>query len=94
MTDRLRTAGVALCLADWPELPVTGVVTVDFVYLRRHGTGVRYGGSYPTAMLKADARQIRGWLRQGRDVYVYFNNDEAAFAVQDARRLSELVNSL
>lgn len=91
VTDRLRKAGVALCLADWPELPVTGPVTADFVYLRRHGTGVRYGGSYPTTLLKADARQIRSWLRQGRDVYVYFNNDEAAFAVQDAQRLIELV---
>lgn len=42
-------------------------------------------------MLKEDARRIRGWLREGRDVYVYFNNDEAAYAVQDARRLGELI---
>jgi len=66
-------------------------VTADFVYLRRHGTGVRYGGSYPASALKEDARQIRRWLAEGRDVYVYFNNDEAGFAVQDAQRLIELV---
>ncbi|MBI4611794.1 MAG: DUF72 domain-containing protein, partial [Candidatus Rokubacteria bacterium] len=90
-TDRLATAGVALCLADWAECPVEGPVTADFVYVRRHGTSVRYGGSYPTRRLKEDARQIGGWLREGRDVYVYFNNDEAAFAVQDSRRLLELV---
>jgi len=92
VTERLRTAGVALCLADWPECPVEGPVTADFVYLRRHGTGVRYGGSYPVELLKEDARRARGWLREGRDVYAYFNNDEAAFAVQDARRLIALVN--
>jgi uncharacterized protein YecE (DUF72 family) len=89
---RLEKAGVALCLADWPELPVSSPLTADFVYLRRHGTGIRYGGSYPEAMLREDARRVRGWLRERRDVYIYFNNDEAAFAVQDARRLRELVS--
>lgn len=90
--SRLRAAGVALCLADWPELRVTGPLTADFAYLRRHGSGARYGGSYPDAMPKGDARHIRRWLRGGRDVYVYFNNDQAAFAVQDAQRLRELVD--
>ncbi len=89
--SRLRAAGVALCLADWPDLPVTDPVTADLVYVRRHGSGVLYGGSYPAEMLRRDARQIRRWLREGRDVYVYFNNDQAAFAVQDARRLADLV---
>lgn len=89
---RLEKAGVALCLADWPGLPVSAPLTADFVYLRRHGAGIRYGGSYPEATLREDARLVRGWLREGRDVYVYFNNDEAAFAVRDARRLMELVH--
>lgn len=88
---RLRASGVALCLADWPEVPVTGPVTADFVYVRRHGSGTRSGGSYPLELVKADARQIRRWLRDGRDVYVYFNNDQCGFAPQDARRLLDLV---
>jgi uncharacterized protein YecE (DUF72 family) len=92
--DRLGAARVALCLADWPELPVTGPLTADFVYLRRHGAGVRYGGSYPDKLLREDARKIRGWLSEGRQVYIYFNNDEAAFAVSDARRLVELVSRI
>lgn len=88
---RLEKANVALCLADWPELRVGGPVTADFVYLRRHGPEVRYGGSYPAARLRADARAIRRWLREGRDVYAYFNNDQDACAVRDARRLLELM---
>jgi uncharacterized protein YecE (DUF72 family) len=88
---RLRAANVALCLADWPELRVTGPCTADFVYLRRHGSGVRYGGSYPVAMLAADARRTRRWLREGRDVYAYFNNDQAACAVRDGEQLRRLV---
>jgi uncharacterized protein YecE (DUF72 family) len=84
---RLRAASVALCLADWPPCPVTGPVTADFVYVRRHGPAGRYAGSYGDAALDADARQVRAWCASGRDVYVYFNNDQAAHAVRDASRL-------
>jgi len=89
-TERLCAAGVALGLADWPELPVAGPLTADFVYLRRHGTAGRYAGSYGREALRDDARRIRGWLRDGRDVFAYFNNDAEAHAARDARRLVEL----
>jgi uncharacterized protein YecE (DUF72 family) len=85
---RLAKAGVALCLADWRDVPVTGPLTADFVYVRRHGTR---RGPYPEAALRADARAIRGWLREGRDVYVYFNNDARGHAVKNARRLRRLL---
>jgi uncharacterized protein YecE (DUF72 family) len=88
-TRRLAAAGVALCLADGTALPVTGPLTADFVYVRRHG--FRGSGSYPEAALRADARRIRRWRREGRDVYVYFNNDRKGYAVTNARRLRELV---
>ena len=89
--ERLERANVALCLHDWKEQPVTGPLTADFVYVRRHGTRRRYGGAYTEAMLRRDAASIRGWRRQGRDVYVYFNNDGRAAAVRNAARLRELV---
>ncbi len=88
-TARLEKAGVALCLADWREVPVTGPLTADFVYVRRHGAR-GHGGSYDAARLQADARAIRTWRREGRDVYVYFNNDWKAFAVRNAARLRAL----
>jgi uncharacterized protein YecE (DUF72 family) len=85
--DVLTGANVALCIQDWREAPVTAPVTADFVYVRRHGTTHRYGGSYSDGMLRADARRITEWLRDGRDVYVYFNNDGNAYAVRNAQRL-------
>jgi uncharacterized protein YecE (DUF72 family) len=89
----LRKAGVALCLHDSWQQPVTEAVTAGFVYVRRHGTSPPYRGSYPEAMLRADARRIRRWLGRGLDVYVYFNNDAGGAAVRDARRLGELLRS-
>jgi uncharacterized protein YecE (DUF72 family) len=87
---RLRAARVALCLADWRSLAVTGPLTADFVYVRRHGAR-GHGGAYDERALRADARAVRQWRRQGRDVYIYFNNDRHAFAVKNARRLAELI---
>jgi uncharacterized protein YecE (DUF72 family) len=89
--ERLARANVALCLHDWKSQPVTGPLTADFVYVRRHGTRRRYGGSYSEAQLRADAERVAAWTRGGRDVYAYFNNDGRAAAVDDARRLTELL---
>jgi uncharacterized protein YecE (DUF72 family) len=89
--DRLRKAGVALCLHDAQALRVEGPVTADFVYVRRHGHPGRRNGAYPEAALRADARRIRRWLAEGLDVYVYFNNDGGGAAVRDARRLRGLL---
>jgi uncharacterized protein YecE (DUF72 family) len=89
--DLLRKAGVALCFHDAGSQPVTAPVTADFVYVRRHGTGAHYHGSYPEPMLRADARQIRHWLGDGLDVYVYFNNDGGGAAVRNAGRLGRLL---
>ena len=91
--ERLARANVALCLHDWQEQPVTGPLTADFVYVRRHGTLRKYGGSYSEAMLRADAARVAAWAREGREVHVYFNNDGRAAAVRNARRLTELLEA-
>jgi uncharacterized protein YecE (DUF72 family) len=89
--ERLAAANVGLCLHDSKTQPVTGPVTADFVYIRRHGYARR--GSYTRRALEADASRIREWRAEGRDVYVYYNNDWRAFAVRNARDLSRLVGA-
>jgi uncharacterized protein YecE (DUF72 family) len=91
---RLEAANVALCFHDWRELPVAAPVTADFVYVRRHGTSARrYHGSYTEAMLRKDARDVRAWLRDGLDVYIYFNNDFEGHAWHNALRLKKLLRA-
>jgi uncharacterized protein YecE (DUF72 family) len=89
----LRRCNVALVLADWPELPVEGPLTADFVFVRRHGPGSLYASDYPEAALKRDAKRARQWLTEGKDVYEYFNNDACGYAVQNALRLRELIGT-
>jgi uncharacterized protein YecE (DUF72 family) len=91
---RLQSANVALCFHDWRAQPVIAPVTADFVYVRRHGTSPRkYHGSYTDAMLRRDARDVRAWMRDGLDVYVYFNNDFEGHAWRNALTLKRLLRA-
>jgi uncharacterized protein YecE (DUF72 family) len=81
--ELLRGHGVALVIADRPEVRrfQTHERTADFVFLRfHHGGG---DGSYSHRRLGTWARRIEEWRGEG-DVYAYFNNDWAGFAVENA----------
>jgi uncharacterized protein YecE (DUF72 family) len=84
----LRKHGVGLVVADtagkWPKL---FHVTADFVYVRLHGDVQIYTSGYSERALSSWARRIRAWDRDGRDVYVYFDNDVKVRAPFDALNL-------
>lgn len=46
----------------------------DFAYIRFHGPEGDYRGSYTEQFLKGKAADIHHWLKEEKDVYVYFNN--------------------
>jgi uncharacterized protein YecE (DUF72 family) len=83
----------AICLHDMHGRGYTDRANAaDFVYMRRHGAGEgRYSGDYSGRQIADDARLVRGWLREGRDVYVYYNNDIGGHAITNARQLAEAV---
>jgi uncharacterized protein YecE (DUF72 family) len=60
--------------------------------MRLHGPGGAYQGSYSTGTLATWAKRIREWRRELRAVYVYFDNDQAAYAVRNAQALKEAVS--
>jgi uncharacterized protein YecE (DUF72 family) len=61
-------------------------------YFRLHGNRRLYGGSYSDGELAAWADRALG-LTNARETYVFFDNDERAFAAFDASRLSDLLDS-
>ncbi|NPV06952.1 MAG: DUF72 domain-containing protein [Anaerolineae bacterium] len=89
----LSNHGAALCVYDLGGHWSPEVVTADFVYVRFHGPDGRYQGHYRTEELAERAATFRGWAKQGRDVYAYFNNDWQGHAVRDATELLELLGS-
>jgi uncharacterized protein YecE (DUF72 family) len=84
----LRKHGIGLVVADtagkWPKM---FHVTADFVYVRLHGDVKIYTSGYSERALASWARRIRAWDRDGRDVYVYFDNDVKVKAPFDALNL-------
>lgn len=87
----LRRHNAAFCIYDLAGFESPHPLTADFAYLRLHGPSTRaYAGSYSTTALAGWADEIRGW-RKLRHVDVYFDNDEAAHAVDNARQLRGLL---
>jgi len=84
----LKKNNIGLVVADtagkWPRL---FHVTADFVYVRLHGDVKIYTSGYTSRALAAWARRIRTWDADGRDVYVYFDNDVKVRAPFDALNL-------
>ena len=91
--DLLARHGAAYCVMSGARLPCILRATADFVYVRLHGPDHDhlYGGSYSDRDLGWWADRIREWAGDGRDVYVYFNNDGGGNAVRNAMRLREFV---
>ena len=87
----LEEHGFALCIPDSPRLPSAEWITTDFTYIRFHGSQSRYASKYTEEELDQWAQKIRGWLDRGLSVYVYFNNDALGYAVENAKRLREIL---
>jgi uncharacterized protein YecE (DUF72 family) len=86
--ELLRAHGAALVIADRPEVRrfQARERTADFVFLRfHHGGG---DGNYSHRQLAVWARRIEEWRSQG-DVYAYFNNDWAGYAVENGLWLKQ-----
>ncbi len=77
-------AAVQSDAADWPLWPA---VTADFVYVRLHGHAATYRSRYSAQQLAAWARKIVAWRRQGRAVWVFFDNTDEGHAPRDALAL-------
>jgi len=89
----LRRYGCAFCIYELAGHLSPEEVTADFVYIRLHGPGEKYQGSYTAAALRKWARKCLQWQAAGKDVYVYFDNDQAGYAAFNAVSLARLTGS-
>lgn len=85
----LRAHHVAYCIFEIAGFQSPIEVTADFVYVRLHGPGGKYQGSYDDAILQRWADWIGSV--QSSSVYFYFDNDEAGYAPKNALRLKKIM---
>jgi uncharacterized protein YecE (DUF72 family) len=89
----LEQHGAAWCIYELDGFLSPIEVTTDFVYIRLHGPGRNYQGDYAPATLKDWAARIDRWREKAKAVYVYFDNDQAGYAVKNAAELKRLTGS-
>lgn len=65
-------------------------ITAGFVYLRFHGPK-EFAGSLYGEKLEEWVPKIKSWVSQGLDIFIYFNNDQQAYAIRDVLLLKSLV---
>lgn len=93
VSQALARRGAAFCIYDFAGRQSPLEVTADFVYVRLHGPGGPYQGSYGPTVLDRWAGLIKTWLKEGKEVFCYFDNDEAGYAVKNALELKKRLAS-
>jgi uncharacterized protein YecE (DUF72 family) len=91
VADCLTKHAVAVCMSDAPDWPMWDRVTTDLVYIRLHGHTRKYASTYNKLTLRKWATRIRTWLKESRDVHVYFDNDAEGAAPRNALTLLEML---
>ena len=88
----LERHNAAFCIYELAGYHSPLEITADFAYVRLHGpTAGKYQGSYSHAQLRAWARRIEQWSARLKAVYMYFDNDQAGYAAQNALELKQMI---
>jgi uncharacterized protein YecE (DUF72 family) len=95
MTDAvlelLQKYNAAFCIYELAGYHSPIELTADWTYVRLHGpTTFKYQGSYSDRQLAKWAERIESWKKKMKAIYVYFDNDDSAYAVDNALTLKKL----
>lgn len=94
MLDILAKYKVCLVSAESSRFPhsPTGFAPASFVYYRFHGPERLYASPYGEDALVPWAKEMKQFLKDGKDIFAYFDNDVQGYALEDARILQRLIN--
>ncbi len=94
VADLLASRKVAFCIHDHFDDKCPFYVTANFGYFRFHGHSAKYGDCYPKRVLTSYAEAMAELLDSGKDVFAYFNNDTAGYALKNAVSLRKILASI
>lgn len=93
IVDLLRAYEACLVRAHSERYPMApDEATADFLYIRLHGPRQMFASTYSMPELARWAHTIRSWVNKGKAVFIYFNNDFQAGAVENAGSLSSILS--
>jgi uncharacterized protein YecE (DUF72 family) len=89
----LRRHNAAFCIYELAGFQSPIEITANFTYIRLHGPGNKYQGDYSSSTLRSWAKKIENWGRELKHIFVYFDNDQAAFAPKNALELKKMIGT-
>jgi uncharacterized protein YecE (DUF72 family) len=72
------------------RFPYAEMVTAKNIYIRFHGPAALYASSYSDEDLNYFAKKFKKWVKEGHEIWAFFNNDIHGYAPKDALRLAAL----
>jgi uncharacterized protein YecE (DUF72 family) len=87
----LSRHNIAYCIFHLAGFQSPVEITADFTYIRLHGPGGKYQGSYSAEDLSNWAARIAQWRRNLKAIYIYFDNDQSGYAAENAAELKRLI---
>jgi uncharacterized protein YecE (DUF72 family) len=88
----LREYNAGYCIFDLAGYQSPLTITADLTYIRLHGPGGKYQGSYSDDALRGWAKQMERWAQSLKAIYIYFDNDDSGYAAHNALRLKALLD--
>lgn len=90
--DLMATYEVAFVISQsGVGFPYSEMVTAKNIYVRFHGPKELYASAYTDEMLEDFAKKFKKWMKDGHDIWVFFNNDWYANAIYNGRTLRKLM---
>jgi uncharacterized protein YecE (DUF72 family) len=90
--ELLHRHNAAYCIFELAGYHTPLHITADWTYVRLHGpTQNKYQGSYTNEQLRQWAVRIADWSTRLKHIYIYFDNDDSAYAAFNAIELKKLV---
>jgi uncharacterized protein YecE (DUF72 family) len=89
----LRRYHTGFCIFDMPRLTSPLLATTVFAYIRFHGREGLYSSRYTDKEMAEWAKRIDELAEKLESVYIYFNNDIAGYALENARTIRDYLEN-
>jgi uncharacterized protein YecE (DUF72 family) len=80
----------AFCIYELAGHTSPKIVTGGIIYIRLHGPGDKYQGKYKISELKKWLRFVKEHWKSTTSIYIYFDNDQNAYAAENAKQMNAL----
>lgn len=85
--------GLVISQSD-KHFPYTEMITAKNIYVRFHGPAALYASAYSDEELQYYCRKFKNWVKEGHQIWAFFNNDIHGYAPKDALRLKKMCEGL